>query len=91
MKRPNIVFIPIDDLGWKDIGCYGSSFYETPRLNKLAEEGCFHQRLCRLSRLFAHQGQHPDGQIPGDVITAAWPLPKGPRPATSPWPSGIVL
>jgi arylsulfatase A-like enzyme len=39
MSRPNIVFILIDDLGWKDLGCYGSSFYETPHLDRLASEG----------------------------------------------------
>ena len=38
-EKPNIIFILIDDLGWKDIGCYGSEFYETPALDKLAGEG----------------------------------------------------
>ena len=38
-NRPNIVFILIDDLGWRDLGCTGSSFYETPRLDRLAAEG----------------------------------------------------
>ncbi|MBX3012300.1 MAG: sulfatase [Caldilineaceae bacterium] len=37
--QPNIIFILIDDLGWRDLGCYGSSFYETPRLDQLAAEG----------------------------------------------------
>jgi arylsulfatase A-like enzyme len=36
---PNIVFILIDDLGWRDLGCYGSSFYETPHLDRLAAGG----------------------------------------------------
>ena len=36
---PNIVFILADDLGWKDLGCYGSEFYETPNLDRLAQEG----------------------------------------------------
>nr|BFE59416.1 sulfatase [Dactylosporangium thailandense] len=39
MNGPNIVFILIDDMGWADLGCYGSSFYETPRLDRLAEQG----------------------------------------------------
>jgi len=38
-KKPNFVFILIDDLGWADVGCYGSSFYETPNIDKLAKEG----------------------------------------------------
>jgi hypothetical protein len=37
--RPNIVFILADDLGWSDLGCYGSTFYETPHLDRLAAAG----------------------------------------------------
>ncbi|KPJ63534.1 MAG: sulfatase [Planctomycetes bacterium DG_23] len=39
MDRPNIIFILIDDLGWKDLSSYGSQFYETPNLDRLAAEG----------------------------------------------------
>jgi len=38
-KKLNFVFFLIDDLGWTDLGCYGSSFYETPNIDKLASEG----------------------------------------------------
>ena len=38
-KHTNIVFILVDDLGWSDIGCYGSTFYETPNVDRLASEG----------------------------------------------------
>jgi arylsulfatase A-like enzyme len=38
-KKPNIVFILVDDLGWIDTGCYGSKYYETPNIDKLAAEG----------------------------------------------------
>ncbi len=37
--KPNIVFILIDDMGWKDLGCFGSRFYETPNCDKLASQG----------------------------------------------------
>lgn len=37
--RPNILFILIDDMGWKDISCAGSTYYETPHIDKLASEG----------------------------------------------------
>lgn len=38
-SRPNIVFIVADDLGWADLGCYCSKFYETPHLDRLAKQG----------------------------------------------------
>lgn len=37
--RPNVVFILADDLGWTDLGCYGSKYYETPNLDRLAAGG----------------------------------------------------
>ncbi|MFP6899622.1 MAG: sulfatase-like hydrolase/transferase, partial [Opitutales bacterium] len=37
--RPNVLFIFLDDFGWKDAGYMGSDFYETPHLDKLAAEG----------------------------------------------------
>ncbi len=38
-KPPNIVFFLADDLGQRDLACYGSTFYETPHLDRLAQEG----------------------------------------------------
>ena len=37
--KPNIVFFLVDDLGWTDVGCFGSSFYETPNIDRLATQG----------------------------------------------------
>lgn len=37
--RPNFVFILVDDLGWTDVGAFGSSFYETPNIDRLAATG----------------------------------------------------
>lgn len=39
MVQPNIVLIVVDDLGWADLGCFGSTFYETPHLDAAAAEG----------------------------------------------------
>lgn len=39
MARPNFVFILLDDMGWRDLGCYGSEFYETPNIDRLAAQG----------------------------------------------------
>src|SRR5262245_34385820 len=37
--KPNIVFILGDDLGWTDLGCQGSKYYESPNIDKLAAQG----------------------------------------------------
>jgi arylsulfatase A len=39
VPRPNVIFLLLDDLGWRDFGCYGNTFHETPNLDKLAREG----------------------------------------------------
>src|SRR5687767_13279775 len=38
-KPLNVLFILIDDMGWTDLGCYGSTFHRTPNIDKLASEG----------------------------------------------------
>lgn len=38
-EPPNVVFILVDDLGWKDLGVYGSEYYQTPNIDRLATEG----------------------------------------------------
>ena len=38
-QKPNIVFIFIDDMGWKDVGFMGATYYETPNIDRLANGG----------------------------------------------------
>lgn len=38
-RKPNLLFILIDDLGWKDLSFSGSPFYETPNIDRIAREG----------------------------------------------------
>lgn len=38
-QKPNVVFIFLDDMGWMDLGCQGSRYYETPHIDRLAEQG----------------------------------------------------
>lgn len=64
-RRPNIVFMLVDDLGWGDFGCYGSTFHETPNIDALAREGMrFTQAyaagpVCSPSRAAIMTGQWP--------------------------------
>lgn len=38
-KKPNVIFILADDLGYSDVGCNGSKYYETPNIDRMAAEG----------------------------------------------------
>jgi arylsulfatase A-like enzyme len=38
-RPPNVVFFLVDDLGWTDVGTFGSSFHETPHIDRFATEG----------------------------------------------------
>jgi len=38
-EKLNVVFFLVDDMGWTDLGCYGSSFYDTPNIDQFAKEG----------------------------------------------------
>lgn len=61
----NILFILCDDLGWKDLGCYGSSFYETPNLDRLGANGMRFTNayascpVCSPTRASALTGKYP--------------------------------
>mgnify|MGYP000721226777 CR=1 FL=1 len=39
IERPNIILIMADDMGYETVGCYGSSEYKTPNLDRLASQG----------------------------------------------------
>lgn len=63
-RKPNIVFILADDLGWGDLGCYGQSLVPTPNLDRLAREGmrftqCYAgSTVCAPSRCALMTGLH---------------------------------
>ncbi len=54
--RPNIVLILIDDMGWADTGCYGSRYYETPNIDRLAAQGCDSPTPTRPARCARRRG-----------------------------------
>lgn len=64
-RPPNIVFVLVDDMGWTDSGTYGSKFYETPNIDRLAREGVkFTQAyaaasICSPTRASIMTGKHP--------------------------------
>ena len=77
-SKPNFLFILIDDLGWPDLGCYGSEFYETPRIDELAASGVRFTNaysaspVCSPTRAAIMTGQYPSrveitDWIPGAV------------------------
>lgn len=62
--KPNIVFILADDLGYTDLGCMGSKYYETPHIDKLASQGMrllahHHCQNCTPTRAALMSGQYP--------------------------------
>lgn len=72
--RPNIVLLVADDLGWRDLSCYGSEIHETPHVDALAARGvrftdayanapnCAPSRACLLTGLYApRHGIHTVG------------------------------
>ncbi|PIA81187.1 sulfatase [Gaetbulibacter sp. 4G1] len=50
-KKPNVLFILVDDLGYKDLSCTGSTFYETPNIDKIANEGMIFNKGYAASRV----------------------------------------
>lgn len=64
-KPPNIIVFLVDDLGWGDMGCYGSKLHETPNVDKLASEGVKFTNgyaactVCSPSRAAIMTGQYP--------------------------------
>jgi arylsulfatase A-like enzyme len=75
--RPNIVFFLADDLGQRDLGCYGSAFYETPNLDRLAKDGVKFTDayaacpVCSPTRASIMTGQWPQRTGVTDYIGAA--------------------
>ncbi|UCF13972.1 MAG: sulfatase-like hydrolase/transferase [Phycisphaerales bacterium] len=62
-RKPNIILIMADDIGYECFGCYGSKFYKTPVLDELARTGvrfehCYSQPLCTPSRVKIMTGQY---------------------------------
>jgi arylsulfatase A-like enzyme len=63
--KPNVVFILVDDMGWRDLGVEGSTYYQSPRIDALARSGVRFERayaasrVCSPSRASIMTGQTP--------------------------------
>jgi len=87
-EKPNIVFFLVDDLGWTDLGCYGSRFYETPNIDRLCGQGVKFTdayaagSVCSPTRASIITGRYPartgctnyGGSVRGDELGLAKPL-----------------
>jgi len=64
-KKPNVVLLLIDDMGWKDLGCYGAKLYETPNIDALCAKGVrfpaayTSTAICAPARATLMTGKHP--------------------------------
>ena len=63
--KPNIIFLLVDDLGWRDVGYMGSKFYETPNIDKLSSQGMSFTNayaacaVCSPTRASIQTGRYP--------------------------------
>lgn len=80
-KLPNIIFVMADDMGWADLGVYGSKVTKTPHLDRLAHQGILFTDayagapLCAPSRSTLLTGQHT-GRTPVRGNLGGTPLPE---------------
>lgn len=92
-RRPNIIFILTDDLGYTDLACYGNPYHRTPHIDALARRGMrFKQAyvaspICSPSRAAIMTGKHParlhlTNFLVGERTDAASPV------LPAPWASG---
>ena len=94
-KKPNIIFVLVDDLGYTDLACYGSKYYETPHLDKLASQGMKFTNgyaaaaICSPTRAACITGRYPARIGITDWIRARFQ--GGKIPADKKNPSGYVL
>src|SRR6476469_9827125 len=93
--HPNVVFILADDLGWTDVACYGSEFYETPAIDRLAADGMrFTQNysactVCSPTRACILTGKYPARLHVTDWIPGQ--MPQNPRMLVPDWTKHLPL
>jgi arylsulfatase A-like enzyme len=79
---PNIVVILADDLGWKDLGCYGSESFQTPRLDRMAASGMrFTSAYAASCVCSPTRASMMTGKYPGRIDLTIWLGGRGGAPA----------
>ena len=80
--KTNVILILIDDLGWKDVGCYGSKFYQTPNIDRLADDGMkFTDGYAACNVCSPSRAAVVSGKSPARLLLTQW-LPSGRWSAT---------
>jgi arylsulfatase A-like enzyme len=75
--KTNVVLILIDDLGWKDLGCYGSTYYRTPHIDRLASGGLrFTDGYAACNVCSPTRAAIMTGKYPARLLLTQW-LPSG--------------
>jgi arylsulfatase A-like enzyme len=73
----NVLFFLIDDLGWKDLGCFGSNYYQTPNIDGLAREGMrFTDGYAACNVCSPTRAAIMTGKYPARLLLTQW-LPAG--------------
>ncbi|MEM7144069.1 MAG: sulfatase [Verrucomicrobiota bacterium] len=76
-ERPNVVLFVVDDLGWMDIGCQGSDYYQTPHIDALAESGVrFTDAYAACAVCSPTRAAILTGKYPARLLLTQW-LPAG--------------
>lgn len=75
--QTNVVLILVDDLGWKDVGCYGSDYYRTPHIDQLARDGMrFTDGYAACNVCSPSRAAILTGKAPARLLLTQW-LPSG--------------
>lgn len=76
-SQTNVILILIDDLGWKDVGCYGSEYYKTANIDRLADEGMrFTDGYAACNVCSPSRAAILSGKYPARLLLTQW-LPSG--------------
>lgn len=84
-EQPNVVLILVDDMGWNDLSCTGSTYYETPNIDLLAQNGTrFTQAYAACAVCSPTRAAVLTGRYPARVGITDWIRPPFNRDDTSP-------